>query len=386
MKYRNQLSNIEGLAVIKDITKDSINYLLYNIFKETKFKFIAHVVKDNFELELSKKEIEFYSDDIEIIKFPEWNTIPYDVNSPQLKIQTERMEAIYKLLHFDELYKNKKVLFLISRNAILQKIINRKDFSFIKLFVGQEMSVNDIDEMLKNNCYENTETSINLGDYSINNNVVDLITFDDQCYRIILKNNRIDTIKSFNPYTQIGFGSYDNILVLPIREVIFNEKNIQNFKQNYRNSFDISRDEDHLYQNISKKIFYNGCENWLPLFYNNELESIFDYFPNNSIISYNSNIENKIKKYTDQIKKYYELRILDLKHKEKKSAYSPIKHDLLYIDDNKLKDILKKYTNIIFDIDKSITNSEEIKLNIKNVPNFYGESKEVFKSLKEYLN
>ena len=222
MNYKNQLSGIKSSTVIKGITKDSINYLLFNIFQETKFKFIVHIVKDNFELELSKKEIEFYNRDIEVIKFPEWNTIPYDVNSPQLKIQTERMEAIYKLLNFDELYKNKKVIFLISRNAAIQKIINKKDFIFIKLFVGQEISANEMDELLKNNCYESNETSINLGDYSINNNVVDLITFDNQCYRIILKNNRIETIKSFNPDTQIGFNSYDSILVLPMKEVIFN--------------------------------------------------------------------------------------------------------------------------------------------------------------------
>ena len=99
MSYKSQLSDIKDTTVIKNITKDSINYLLFNIFQETKFKFIVNIVEDNFELELSKKEIEFYNKDVEIIKFPEWNTIPYDVNSPQLKIQMERMEAIYKLLN-----------------------------------------------------------------------------------------------------------------------------------------------------------------------------------------------------------------------------------------------------------------------------------------------
>ncbi len=386
MNYKNQLSGIKNSTVIKGITKDSINYLLFNIFQETKFKFIVHIVKDNFELELSKKEIEFYNRDIEVIKFPEWNTIPYDVNSPQLKIQTERMEAIYKLLNFNELYKNKKIIFLISRNAAIQKVINKKDFIFIKLSVGQEISANEMDELLKNNCYESNETSINLGDYSINNNVVDLITFDNQCYRIILKNNRIETIKSFNPDTQIGFNSYDSILVLPMKEVIFNENNIQNFKQNYRNSFGIPKDDDYLYQNISKRVLYNGCENWLPLFYDNELETIFDYLPKHSVISYNSNIEKKIEEYMEQIKKYYGLRILDLKRKENKSVYNPIKDDLLYINNNKLKDILKKHINIIFDIDNLTSDAQEINLNIKNIPDFYKESKEVFKSLKEYLN
>ncbi len=386
MSYKSQLSDIKDTTVIKNITKDSINYLLFNIFQETKFKFIVNIVEDNFELELSKKEIEFYNKDVEIIKFPEWNTIPYDVNSPQLKIQMERMEAIYKLLNFNDLYKNKKVIFLISKNAIIQKVINKKDFRFIKFFIGQDISVKDIENILKDNCYENSETSVNLGDYSINNNVIDLITFDNQCYRIILKQNKIENIKSFNPDTQIGFDSYDSILVLPMREIIFNENNIQNFKQNYRNSFGIPKDDDYLYQNISKKILYNGCENWFPLFYDNGLETIFDYLPRNSVITYNSNIKAKIEKYVEQIKNYYNLRILELECKENKTIYNPIKSNLLYIDNNELKDILKKYTNIIFDVNNLTTGDNEIEMNIKNIPDFFKESKEVFKSLKEYLN
>ena len=386
MDYKTQIFNINSSTVIKNITKDSINYILYNIFNETNFNFIVKIVDDNFDLELTKKEINFYDKEIQIINFPEWNTIPYDVNSPQLKIQSDRVEAIYKLLNYQNIFKNKKVLLLISKNALVQKVINRNDFTYINLSKNQNISLEELKNLLENNCYNNKETAISLGDYSINNEVADLITFDNKSYRIILKNNKIETIKSFNPETQISFGSHNKIFVLPIREVLFNKNNIQNFKQNYRNLFGTPTDNDFLYQNISNGIIYNGFENWLPLFYNNNLESILSYLPKNSLITYKSNVKEEINKYIDQINKYYNLRLLDLDHKENKEIYNPIKPNLLYLNKDFIKSINDNYINIIFDVKNVLKNERELNLEIKNVPNFYRDSKEVFKSVSEFLS
>ena len=385
MDYKTQIFNINSSTVIKNITKDSINYLLYNIFDKTKFNFIVNVVNDNFELELTKKEMNFYNSEIQIISFPEWNTIPYDVNSPQLKIQIDRMEAIYKLLNYQDLYKNKKVLLLISKNALAQKVINKKDFSFINLKINQEISLEQLRELLKNNCYNFRETATILGDYSVNNNVVDLITFDNKCYRITLKNNKIESIKSFNPESQISSTDHEEIFVLPVKELIFNENNIQNFKQNYRNLFGTPLENDFLYQNISEKKLYNGIENWLPLFYDNQLESILNYIPSNAIITYKSNLREEINKFLDQVNKYYNLRLLDLEHKENKEVYNPIKPNTLYLNKDFFKSMNDTFLNIVFDINDTIKNEREMSLDVKPIPNFYKESKEVFKTLSEFL-
>lgn len=389
MNYKTELSNIESSSIINNLTKNSVNYILYNIFCETKINFIVHIVDNNFELELASKEIQFYDDNIEIIKFPEWNTMPYDVNSPQLKIQSDRMEAIYKLMNFNSSSK-KKTLFLISKNAVMQRIIGQDDYKFLNFYINQQISADEIKNILESNCYENSETSINLGNFSINNNVVDLVTFNNQAYRIFLKNNTIDEIKSFNPETQITFGNHEKILVLPIREVIFSKQNIQNFKQNYRNAFGISADNDIMYENISNGVMYNGFENWLPLFYNNNLESIFSYIPKNSAITYDLKFISEIETMSDLIAKYYELRANELKHEKNKLMYNPIKPKLLYLDYNELKANISNYLNIIFNSDDADTshlvNFKNIKINFIKTPNFFKESKEVFKSLQKYLN
>lgn len=386
MNYKKEIKSIKDSVVLQNITDDAVPYVLFNLFN-SKNKFIIYIAKNNFNLELIKNEINFYSNEIEIIEFPEWNTLPYDVNSPQLKIQTSRMEALYKLLNYKKLFKNKKILFLISKQAVLQKVINKKDFKFINFYKGQKIKLEDIKNILIDNCYSSVDTCTNIGNYSINNNNVDIITFDNQAYRIILKNNIIQEIKSFSPETQISLHNFEDILILPIKEVIFNKENIKNFKMNYSNYFDIQNQNDKLYQDISNSIFYNGCENWLPLFYKNSLESIFDYLPENTMFTYlNESIED-LQEYQDIINRFYNTRLEELKIQGNDiSIYSPIKPELLYIKVDDFLNYTKKYTNIVFDTENKLSSGDIMDMNFKKTPNFFINSKEIFKDLENFLN
>lgn len=386
MNYKKEIKSIKDSVVLQNITDDAVPYVLFNLFN-SKNKFITYIAKNNFNLELIKNEIKFYSSEIEIIEFPEWNTLPYDVNSPQLRIQTSRMEALYKLLNYKKLFKNKKVLFLISKQAILQRVINKKDFKFINFYQGQKIKLDDIKNILIDNCYSSVDTCTSLGNYSINNSNIDIITFDNQAYRIILKNNIIQEIKSFNPETQVSLHNFEEILILPIKEVLFNKENIKNFKINYSNYFDTQNQNDKIYQNISNSIFYDGCENWLPLFYKNNLETIFDYLPKNTLFTYlNESIED-LKEYQDTINRFYNTRLEELKIQGNDiSIYNPIKPELLYITVDDFLNYIKKYINVVFDTENQSSSTDIIDMNFKTTPNFFESSKEIFKDLENFLN
>lgn len=377
MNYKNQISHIENSTIIKDITKSSFNFLIFNILNETKFKFFVYICENNFELDLAKKEIEFYTKEINILKFPEWNTIPYDVNSPDIDIQITKMQTIFDLMNLD---KNKKTLLLISKNSLIQKIINKKDYKFLNISIDDKYSIQNIENLLLENCYNKKETSYNVGDFSINNNTIDLITFNNFAYRLIIENDSIKEIKNFDTTSQIATGRNENIFTLPLSEVIFSQNNIQNFRQQYKILFGLPLENDYLYNSISENKFYNGCENWLPLFYKNNLETIFDYIPKKSVIIYDFNIIQKIKEFLDLAKNYYELR---KNSKNIDNIYNPIEIDSLYL--NNFEEKIKSYTNIVFDTENKIKNERQIELNFKNVPEFYKNSKHIFDEFKEFL-
>lgn len=377
MNYKTQISYIENSVIIKDITKSSFNFLIFNILNETKFKFFVYICENNFELDLTKKEIEFYTKEIKILKFPEWNTIPYDVNSPDTDIQITKMQTIFDLMNLD---KNKKTLLLISKNSLVQKIISKKDYRFLDISIDDKYSIQDIENLLLENCYNKKETSYNVGDFSINNNTIDLIVFNNLAYRLIIENNTIKEIKNLDTTSQIATGRNENIFTLPLSEVIFSQNNIQNFRQQYKILFGLPTENDYLYNSISENKFYNSCENWLPLFYKNNLETIFDYIPEKSVIIYDFNIIQKIKEFLDLIKNYYELR---KNSKNIDNIYNPIEIDSLYLNDFEEK--TKNYINIVFDSENKVKNERQIELNFKNVPEFYKNSKHIFDEFREFL-
>ena len=377
MNYKTQISYIENSVIIKDITKSSFNFLIFNILNETKFKFFVYICENNFELDLTKKEIEFYTKEIKILKFPEWNTIPYDVNSPDTDIQITKMQTIFDLINLD---KNKRTLLLISKNSLVQKIINKKDYRFLDISTDDKYSIQDIENLLLENCYNKKETSYNVGDFSINNNTIDLIAFNNLAYRLIIENNTIKEIKNLDITSQIATGRNENIFTLPLSEVIFSQNNIQNFRQQYKILFGLPSENDYLYNSISENKFYNGCENWLPLFYKNNLETIFDYIPEKSVIIYDFNIIQKIKEFLDLIKNYYELR---KNSKNIDNIYNPIEIDSLY--SNNFEEKIKNYINIVFDTENKVKNERQIELNFKNVPEFYKNSKHIFDEFREFL-
>jgi len=383
MDYKVQISNIKNSMVLKGVTKDSQSYVIYNLLQGTNYDFVMYFVENNFDIELIEKELKFYSDEMEIIKFPEWNIIPYDINSPSVNIQMERMKSLYKLLNYKELYQNKKVVFLISKNSIAQKIINRNDYKFVNFNVGDKISINEFRKILEENGYTDMEFVVDAGNYSCNNNIIDLITFENVPYRIFLQNGILKEIKSFDVNSQITFGNYDNVLILPIKEVILSKSNIENFRQNYRNNFGTQQldDKNGLYEEVSNCIYHNGCENWLTLFYSNKLETIFEYLPLHSLFVYNINIVDKIKDFIEQINKFYNLRISN-----KLDIYNPIHIDELYLNFEEIKNKLDSKINIIFDSENKIKNERQMDLDFKSIPQFYENNKEIIPELIKFLD
>ena len=82
---------------------------------------------------------------------------------------------------------------------------------------------------------------------------------------------------------------------------------------------------DEIYEAISNGQKYIGMENWLPLFYNDVLPTLFDYLPNAQVVA-GKNTEEALKSKTEGIADYYEARLeaLQVKSKNDTEAYRPL--------------------------------------------------------------
>ena len=72
--------------------------------------------------------------------------------------------------------------------------------------------------------------------------------------------------------------NFNNVLLSASLESPRSKKYNQNFTENYRNLFGPSASDQLFIHKLKNDIRADGIENWLPLFYSNNLCSIIDFF------------------------------------------------------------------------------------------------------------
>ena len=68
------------------------------------------------------------------------------------------------------------------------------------------------------------------------------------------------------------------------------------------------------------------------------------------------------------------------------SIYNPIQPELMYINIDMLFNNIEKYLSIIFDTQNKLSTGNILNMNFSEIPNFFENSKEIFKDLENFLN
>ena len=96
--------------------------------------------------------------------------------------------------------------------------------------------------------------------------------------RLDLFGDQLESIRSFDPMSQRSTGERDEVVLLPVSEVLLTPESIGRFRTGYRELFGSVSGEDILYEAVSAGQRHVGMEHWLPLFHDH-LETLLDYCP-----------------------------------------------------------------------------------------------------------
>ncbi len=115
------------------------------------------------------------------------------------------------------------------------------------------------------------------GEFAIRGGIIDIVPSGmAQGIRIDLFGDDIESIKPYDPLTQITQGTLEAVMLYPMSEVLLNDATIEHFREAYRDLFGAVHKDDPLYESVSQASGYSGMEHWLPLFYE-RVETLFDY-------------------------------------------------------------------------------------------------------------
>ncbi len=250
----------------------------------------------------------FLQDEYPILHFPDWEVLPYDVFSPLPEIVSERLKALAKL---PEVTRGALVL---SVATLMQRLAPREHIlaNSFSITLGSTFNLDLNRIKLEAVGYQCVSQVVQHAEFAVRGAIVDLFPMGSQYpFRIELFDEEVESIRTFDPETQLSIAKVDAIQLFPAREFPFTDESINHFRQSFRTEFPENYQNNTLYQDVSKGITPSGIEAYLPLFVN-KTETLFDYLPATTAFVLPETLQQSAEQFIVDIEERFQQRKYDL--------------------------------------------------------------------------
>ncbi len=137
----------------------------------------------------------------------------YDFEKTQTASQQQRIETLEKITSSD-----RKNLIVTYTEALFEKIPNKNSLSenTFKIAVKEKLSIEFLEEFLFSYHFNRVDFVAQPGEFAIRGGIIDVFSFSSNTpYRIELFGDEIESIRSFDPVTQLSITRYDRVVITP---------------------------------------------------------------------------------------------------------------------------------------------------------------------------
>ncbi|MCB1379532.1 MAG: DEAD/DEAH box helicase, partial [Alphaproteobacteria bacterium] len=299
---------------------------------------LVHVALDDQRAAVLADQISFFDGDLEVLRFPAWDCLPYDRVSPVPDIVARRLASLSRLTQPI----SRPLVLLTTVNAILQRVVPRDmvAHSTFAAAPGNRIDSSKLIGFLSENGYSRTGTVVDPGDFAVRGGIIDIFPPGAEApVRLDFFGDTLESIRRFDVESQRTTSTLRGLSLNPANEVLLTPDSIGRFRKAYAESFGGLDIADPLYESVTSGRRYQGMEHWLP-FFHAQLETVFDYLVD-PVISLDSNADDAIVARQDQIAEFYQARREAMEKKESFGAapYKPIRPELLYLSASEWMDI-----------------------------------------------
>ena len=309
--------------------------------------------------------------------FPDWETLPYDTFSPHQEIISSRLSALFHLQNA------KKGIFLLPISTLMQRLCPPQYLQHNVLLIkkGDRLVIDKMRLQLEAAGYRAVEQVLEHGEYAVRGALLDLFPMGSAVpFRLDFFDDEIDSIRTFDVDTQRTLDEINSINLLPAHEFPTDDKGIEFFRAQFRETFgEIRRDPEHIYQQISKGTLISGIEYWQPLFFS-EMATLFDYLPEQTLFVDMENNQMQGERFYQDAKQRYEQREVD----PMRPLLSPEK---LWLNVDEVNRRLKSYPRITFKAEKVRSSVRQKNLPVAALPEvtIQSQQKEPLGQLRQFI-
>ncbi|MEW8352456.1 MAG: transcription-repair coupling factor [Candidatus Thiodiazotropha sp.] len=268
---------------------------------------VTHDVQSATRLE---RELSFFlaSEDLPVVNFPDWETLPYDLFSPLPELISQRLLTLYRLPQMQ------RGLLIAPVSTLMQRLAPQHFLDAHCLIIerGQRIDIDETRRRLEQGGYQCVSQVFSHGEFAVRGSLIDIFPMGSRLpYRIDLFDDEVDTIRTFDPENQRSHDKVSRIEMLPAREFPMDEAGINRFRRNYRARFEGDLQQSLIYQDVSDGRIPSGLEYYLPLFFE-ETATLFDYLPQRHMVIELAKVRDQAASFFAAVQERFEERRHDI--------------------------------------------------------------------------
>ncbi|HFC8518568.1 TPA: transcription-repair coupling factor [Neisseria weaveri] len=282
---------------------------------------------------------QFFRPQDNAVFLPDWETLPYERFSPHQDLVSERLSALWQL-------KNGQADVLVVPVATAMQKLAPVSFLLGRTFwlkTGQTLDIDALRENLIEAGYSHVSNVIAAGEFAVRGGILDIFPMGAELpYRLDMFDDEIDSIKTFDPDTQRTLAPVSEIRLLPAHEFPTDDDAQKIFRSRFREEIEGDYNAATVYKAVSSGHFGAGVEYYLPLFFENELATLFDYIGEEALVVCIGDVHAEASRFWSDVKSRFAMAKGD-------ETYPPLHPQHLYLSEDQFAGRLKPYGQILPD-------------------------------------
>jgi len=267
------------------------------------------ITPDTASAQQLEREIRFFvGAGLPVLHLADWETLPYDSISPHQDIISERLRTLYQLPTITQ------GLLVVPVTSLLQRLMPR-DFlqrGALVLSTGDTLNIDTLRENLEKAGYRAVDTVYEHGEYAVRGALIDIFPMGSAApLRIDLFDEEVDSLRLFDPDTQLTIKRIEHLELLPAHEYPLDQAGIRRFKQQWHEHFDVVPSHCPTYNDVSDGIAPPGIEYYLPLFYE-QTDTLFNYLPEQTLVYSLGDVNEAAELFWQELQSRYNSRSGDI--------------------------------------------------------------------------
>jgi transcription-repair coupling factor (superfamily II helicase) len=256
------------------------------------------IVPDEHYISIFEQDLHLFTDK-QVLQYPGHEIPPYTPLSPDQRTTAARLSTLYRLKE------GQGGIMVTSIEALLRRIMPASLLTSVAeyLMAGEDCDQDDLLKKLTYLGYDKVALVQSVGDFSLRGGIIDIYpppfaiesdTLHDGPIRLDFFGDTIESLRSFDPFTQRSTGEISEATLLPVTDLLFDYSSPKTrrtlaklFEQRGEEYHWNSEETARLMERMTSGRRFAGMEFFLPLFFGHQSppsSSVLDFLPKEAVV------------------------------------------------------------------------------------------------------